>query len=105
MTRDEVKKLIAEVQQQQAELDDLEVKAAREGTPSRSYEPLSAFANQPGGGVMLFGLDEKRRFEIVGVKDAQRLQAEISNLAASEMEPPLRPRFTVETFDGRTVVV
>jgi ATP-dependent DNA helicase RecG len=105
MTRNEVQELISEVQERQSELDDLEVKSAREGTPGRSYESLSAFANQPGGGLMLFGLDEKQRFEVVGVKDAQRLQAEISHLAASEMEPALRPRFTVETFEGRTVVV
>jgi ATP-dependent DNA helicase RecG len=104
MTREEVQQLIAAVQQQQSELDDLEVKAAREGTPGRAYETLSAFANQPGGGVMLFGLDEQKRFEIVGVKAAHRLQEEISHLAASEMQPALRPHFTVETFEGRTVV-
>lgn len=104
MTRTELQQLIAEIQQQQSELDDLEIKSAHDGTPGRSYESLSAFANQPGGGVMLFGLDEQRRFELVGVKDAQRLQAELSHLAASEIEPALRPQFTVETFDGRTVV-
>lgn len=105
MTRNEVQELISEVQERQSELDDLEVKAAREGTPGRSYESLSAFANQPGGGLLLFGLDEKQRFAVVGVKDAQRLQEEISHLAASEMEPALRPHFTVEAFEGRTVVV
>lgn len=104
MTRTELEQLIADVQQQQSELDDLEVKSAHEGTPGRSYESLSAFANQPAGGVMLFGLDEQRRFEIVGVKDAQRLQEEISHLAASEMQPALRPHFTVETFAGGIVV-
>ena len=104
MTRTELQQLITEIQQQQSELDDLEVKSAHEGTPGRAYESLTAFANQPGGGVMVFGLDEKRRFELVGVKDAQRLQEELSHLAASEIEPALRPDFTVETFDGRTVV-
>jgi ATP-dependent DNA helicase RecG len=104
MTREDVLQLIAEVQQHQSELDDVEVKLARGGTPQRLYETLSAFANHTGGGVILLGLDEGRNFEVAGVGDAHRLQEEISHLAASEMEPPLRPEFTVEKVDGQTVV-
>ena len=104
MTRDELLALIAETRERQSELDNVEVKSARKGTPRRLYESLSAFANRTGGGVLLFGLDEERSFEVVGVGDAQRLQEEISSLAASEMEPALRPEFTVETIEGRTVV-
>ncbi|MCX5887360.1 MAG: hypothetical protein NT096_15850 [Proteobacteria bacterium] len=52
---------ITEVQRHQGELDDIEVKSAHGGTPQRLFEPLSAFANHPGGGVMLFGLEEKRK--------------------------------------------
>ena len=104
MTRDELLELIAEVQQLQSELDDVEVKSAQGGTPQRLFEPLSAFANRTGGGVMLFGLDERRNFEVIGVGDAHRLQEDISHLAASEMEPALRPEFTIEEVEGRTVV-
>ena len=104
MTRDELLQLIAEVQQHQSELDDVEVKSAQRGTPQRLFEPLSAFANRTGGGVMLFGLDERQDFEVIGVGDAHRLQEDISHLAASEMEPALRPEFTVEEVEGKTVV-
>jgi len=64
MTHDELLELIADIQQLQSELDDIEVKSAQGGTPQRLYEPLSAFANR-NGGVILFGLDESRDFEIV----------------------------------------
>jgi ATP-dependent DNA helicase RecG len=104
VTREELLQLIAEVQQLQSELDDVEVKTAQGGTPQRLYEPISAFANRPSGGVILFGLDERRNFEIVGVGDAQRLQEEIGHLVAAEMEPALRPEFTVAEIDGATVV-
>ena len=104
MTREELLQLIAEVQQLQSELDDVEVKAAQGGTPQRLYEPISAFANQPGGGVILFGLDERHNFEVVGVGNAQRLQEEIGHLVAAEMEPALRPEFTIAEIDGATVV-
>lgn len=104
MTHDELLQLIAEVQRHQSELDNVEVKAARQGTPQRLFEPLSAFANQPAGGVILCGLDESRDFAVCGVGDAQRLQEEVSQVAAEQMEPALRPEFTVAEVDGGTVV-
>jgi ATP-dependent DNA helicase RecG len=104
LTREELFEFITEVQRHQSELDDVEVKSARGGTPKRLFEPLSAFANRPGGGVILFGLDEKQGFEIVGVGDVDQLQREISDLSSSEMEPLLRPEFTVENINNKTVV-
>jgi ATP-dependent DNA helicase RecG len=91
MTLEELKQLVAEVQKRQSELDNIEVKTARGGTPKRLFETLSAFANRTGGGVLLFGLEESRDFSIVGVGDVQRLQEEITHLASSDMEPALRP--------------
>ena len=104
MTREEVLELISEVQRHQSELDDVEVKSANRGTPQRLYASLSAFANRMGGGVILFGLDENSDFEIIGVYDAHRLQEEISHLASSEMNPPLRPSFIVSEVEGKTIV-
>jgi ATP-dependent DNA helicase RecG len=104
MTREELQQLIAEVQKHQSELANVEVKAARGGTPRRLYEPLSAFANRTGGGVLLFGLNESSDFSISGVGDAHRLQEEITHLASSDMEPALRPQFLVDEINGETVV-
>src|SRR2546430_2505778 len=103
MTRDELRQLIVDVQQRQTELDNVEVKAARGGTPRRLYEPLSAFANRTGGGVLLFGLDESKDFSIVGIGDAQRLQEEITHHASAEMDPALRPHLLIDEIDGETV--
>jgi len=104
LTREEIFELISEIQRHQSELDDVEVKSAQGGTPKRLFESLSAFANRSGGGVMLFGLDEKQGFDVVGVGNADQLQREISDLTSSEMEPPLRPEFTVENINNKTVV-
>ena len=54
--------------------------------------------------MILFGLDESADFGVVGVGNAHRLQADIGDLASSEMEPALRPEFTVEEIGGKTVV-
>lgn len=46
MSREELGRLVAEVRQRRAELDEVEVKAARGGTPRRLYEALSALTRQ-----------------------------------------------------------
>lgn len=105
MTRDELIELVAEIRGQQSELQDVEVKAARGGTPRKALkEALSALANRPGGGIIVFGLDEERGFEVCGVYDAQRLQEEIGHAAANELEPPIRPEFCLAQVDGKAVV-
>lgn len=104
MTLEELRQLVADVQRRRSELDNVEVKAARGGTPRRLYEALSAFANRTGGGVLLFGLDEEKDFSIVGVGNVQRLQEEVTHTASAEMEPALRPQFVVDEINGETVI-
>jgi ATP-dependent DNA helicase RecG len=104
VTLQELKKLVAELQGAQSESDTVEVKTAKGGTPKRLYEAMSAFANRTGGGIILFGLDESKDFSIVGVGNAHQLQEEITSLASDNMEPALRPEFTVDEIDGETVI-
>lgn len=94
---------IADLRRRHGELVGVEAKAAHSGTPADLYKPLSALANRPGGGVLLFGLDEDAGFKVVGVGNPRKLQEDISGLAA-QMEPPLRPSFSVEEIEGGTVV-
>ena len=104
MDSKELHDLVEAIQQQQSEFDNVEVKTAGSGTPKKLYDSLSALANRPGGGIILFGLDKRQGFKVTGVGDAQRLQEDISNLCADQMEPPLRPEFTFEEIDDETVV-
>lgn len=103
MEPDELRKLIAEVQHRRMEPDAVEVKAARGGTP-KVFDSLSAFANRPGGGIILFGLDERQGFELVGVGNLQRAQEDVANWARDEMEPPVTVEFTVDEIDGVPVM-
>lgn len=103
MLPNELTKLVEEVVSSKCERQDVEVKRAAGGTPERLYDTLSAFANQIGGGVILFGIDERDDFAITGVYDAQDLQAKVASQAL-QMEPPVRPVFTVADIEGRTVV-
>lgn len=99
MTQEELLELISEVQIHQSKLDDIEVKSANKGTPQRLYEPISAFANSTSGGVILFGLDEERNYEIVGVlrlRDTSHIS--FSGFAKHQsVRTNLFTRFRVET--------
>jgi ATP-dependent DNA helicase RecG len=99
----ELHELIRQVQQHRMEPDAIEVKTARGGTP-KVFDSLSAFANRPGGGVILFGLDERQGFAVVGVGNAQRVQEEVAGWARDEMEPPVTVEFTVDEIEGHTVL-
>jgi len=96
-------RLIAELRRRHGELEGVEAKAAHTGTPADLFKPLSAFANRAGGGILLFGLDEDAGFKAVGVGNPRKLQEDLSGLAA-QMEPPLRPSFSVEELEGETLV-
>jgi len=103
MDRATILSLISDLRRCHGELEDVEAKAARTGTPADLFKPLSAFANRPGGGVLLFGLDEDAGFKVAGVGNPRKLQEDLSGLAA-QMDPPLRPSFSVEKIEGGTVV-
>lgn len=99
----ELAELIKRVWEMKAEGQTLEIKAAHQGCPRRLYDTLSAFSNQDSGGILLFGLDEARDFEIVGVYDVQDLQKKV-NEQCKQMEPAVRPLFTTLEYQGRYVV-
>ena len=94
MTKDELIELLNEVQAARCETATLEIKAAELGCPQKLYDTLSGFSNQDDGGVILFGVDEKRGFLECGVYDPQDLQKKI-NEQCRQMEPVVRPLLTV----------
>lgn len=99
----ELQELVTKIQEMKAESQTVEVKAAHQGCPRRLYDTLSSFSNQDSGGIILFGLDEAKQFEIVGVYDVQDLQKKV-NEQCKQMEPVIRPLFTVLKIENDYVV-
>ena len=99
----ELEQLVRDIVRQRCERQNIELKRAAKGTPERLYDTLSSFSNQTGGGIILFGIDEKNDFALTGVYDAQDLQTQITNQAL-QMQPVVRPLFTVAEIDGKTIV-
>ena len=99
MLREELVELANEIIKSKAETQNIEVKAAQGGCPKRLYDTLSSFSNQDGGGILLFGIDEKQSFIPVGVYDLQDLQKKVTE-QCNQMVPPVRAVFTLAEIDG-----
>ena len=103
MTSEELLDRLDEIQHMKCETSVLELKAAEHGTPKKLFDTLSSFSNQDTGGVIIFGIDEEKDFNEVGVYDPQDLQKQVNNQCL-QMEPVVRPLFTVTEKDGKYFV-
>lgn len=99
MLPEDLIELVNEIINQKTEKQNIELKAAEKGCPSRLYDTLSSFSNQDTGGILIFGIDEIQNFKIVGVYDLQDLQKKVTEQCL-QMEPPVRAVFTVAEYDG-----
>jgi hypothetical protein len=66
---------------------------------------LSAFANTPGGGTILFGVDEASGFEISGVYDPAACQKALATTCRSALDPPIAQQSWIERIEGGQIVV
>ena len=102
MLNEELLELVNQIMCQKAESQTVEVKSAHDGCPKRLYDTLSSFANQDGGGIILFGLEESNDFKLVGVYDLQDLQKKVTE-QCKQMIPPVRAVFTFAELEGLSV--
>lgn len=103
MITEELIEKLNEIQKIKCESQILELKSANLGCPKRLYDTLSSFSNQDDGGIIIFGIDEENDYEESGVYDAQDLQKKI-NAQCLQMEPVVRPLFTVLEKNGKCFV-
>ncbi|MHC1732891.1 MAG: ATP-binding protein [Bacteroidales bacterium] len=103
MLEEELVQLVKKITSEKCESQHIEIKRAMQGTPSKLYDTLSSFSNQLGGGVIVFGIDEDSGYEVTGIYDAQELQKKVMEQSL-QMEPVVRPLFTVAQIDEKLVV-
>lgn len=83
---------------------DVEVKSAHGGAPDVK-RTLCAFGNMPSGGHLIFGLDERREFESVGVLDIASLEQSVASQARQAVKPPVHVAFTEAMFEEQSLLV
>ncbi|ACV62326.1 putative transcriptional regulator [Desulfofarcimen acetoxidans DSM 771] len=105
MLTEELMELIEELKLGKVETQKVECKEARVDIPRSLVESLSAFSNATGGGIVLLGVGDAPTFPILGVNNIDRLQSAVTNMCAQELEPPIRPQFSLHNISGRILLV
>jgi len=104
MTLTELKEIIQSLTDSGSDTTHIEVKACREGFPRRIWETISAFANTPGGGVIILGISETQDgIDLTGVKNPSKHQSDLASLC-DQMIPPLRPLIEIHKYEGKLFV-
>lgn len=101
----DVNDLVAALRTEGNDTDWVEAKLAESGVPDRLANTLSAFANRPGGGVIVFGLDEKQGFAARGVFDTRALKQAVADLARKGLEPPVIVNLETAQYEGVELVI
>ena len=103
MQAEALKKMVLDINCMKTETQNIELKSAERGCPTRLFDTLSSFSNQDDGGIIIFGISESDDYAIKGVYDAQDLQKKVTE-QCKQMEPTVRALFTVCDVEGKTVV-
>lgn len=70
---------------------------------SRALESLSAMLNKRGKGKIYFGVNDKG--ELVGVQIGNKTLKDLSHEITSRIKPQVIPSISIETYDGKNVIV
>lgn len=102
MQTQELQEILTSLVETAGDMAHVEAKLAGGGLPKRLWETLSAFANTPGGGVIILGWDEEKR-ALNSLQDPKKIQQDLAS-ACDQMIPPLRPLIQVHTVRGARVI-
>lgn len=89
------------------------IEAKRGSSVDRSIlESVCAFSNEPelGGGYLILGVEQEElslfpTYYPSGVEQSDKIQLDLSSQCASMFNQPIRPTITVETVNGKNVIV
>lgn len=87
------------------ELNELDWKAALSPDKKRLTEHLSAFANQPGGGYLVFGVNSSGMPTGVNETEVESMVTHLANLGRAGLEPPLALDHAVEEYESARLLL
>jgi ATP-dependent DNA helicase RecG len=101
----DLSELILVLRSEGGDLPGVEVKAAGGGLPESIIPTLCSFANRPGGGTIVLGLDEAAGFAPVGLTKIRAMKEALASKARRALEPPIVVDIDDGTIDGTPVIV
>jgi ATP-dependent DNA helicase RecG len=87
------------------ELNELDWKAVLSPDKKRLTEHLSALANQPGGGYLVFGVDSSGTPIGVNETAVETTVSQLANLGRAGLEPPLALDHAVEEYESARLLL
>jgi ATP-dependent DNA helicase RecG len=101
----DIEELVKLMRDRRGELPGVEVKSAAGGLPDSITETMCGFANLPGGGLIILGLNEAMGFRPVQLKDAVSLAGGVASRARQAFQPEIQVDVDVARFEGSDLVV
>jgi ATP-dependent DNA helicase RecG len=101
----DIQKLVGVLRAEGGDLPAVEVKSAAGGLPESLLPTVCAFANRPGGGTIILGLDEAAGFTTVTLPHRRTMKAALASKARNALEPPVTLEIDESTVDGEPVIV
>lgn len=103
MTKEEIVKKIKYGLEISSELSDLEFKTSTSNIPNDIWRSISSFANRRGGGLIVFGVDERQN-SITGCSNIQEMQTKLTEIFNDKMSFVLRPEYHVIDIEGKAIL-
>jgi ATP-dependent DNA helicase RecG len=103
--QNKLQEIIKILQTEHSDNRQYEAKAAAKGFPGTAVKTISAFANTPGGGTLIFGVDENQDFAIVGVYDSKLCQQTLASYAKKEFSSRVTFKSELIMIDDVPVVI
>ncbi|MDR0519743.1 MAG: putative DNA binding domain-containing protein [Clostridiales Family XIII bacterium] len=105
MNVDELEKVLESLRMEESDNRQYEVKMAAGGFPQTVLKSICAFANMPGGGTIILGVDERQDFAVTGVYDAKNCQQTMANHAQRDYTLPIVIDISLVVVGDRNVVI
>lgn len=104
MVKEELTEIVESLKGIHSDTTHVEIKAGEGGFPKRIWETISAFANTPGGGIIILGIGETEKgIKMIGVNNPAKVQQDLASVC-SQMIPPLRPLIEIHEVEGKKLV-
>ncbi|PIP22834.1 MAG: hypothetical protein COZ91_03660 [Candidatus Nealsonbacteria bacterium CG_4_8_14_3_um_filter_39_7] len=86
-----------------SELPDLEFKTSIKNIPNDIWRSISAFANRHGGGLVVFGVDQRVN-AITGCENIDFMQTKLTEYFNDKMSFVLRPEYHVISYKDKDII-
>ena len=80
------------------ELNELDWKSGLSNKSERLAQRLSAFANYPGGGILVFGVNSDATLAAISKAEGDEIIQRLGNIARNNLSPPVSIEHTYQSF-------